>query len=168
VAILKSIGIGNANKYTDNASYHSLIHYCMNPKKLYKCGGVSVDAVNAACQMSAVAEAYNKNSGKRLRHMILRFIELPLTGNLREDCHKLETTYQIAFEIALFYQNQFQTAFYVHRDEKHAHIHFIINRVDFMNGRKYDDVHNDFRSFVEHVENILAKYYIYGLRLDNN
>ena len=66
--------VGN-KKYHDNQAVGDVLNYVLREDKVQDSymGGFAVNPALAADQFEMVAEAYEKNYGVRLRHMILSF-----------------------------------------------------------------------------------------------
>ncbi len=148
---------GITKKYHDNDTIPDIIHYIFDPRKTLGkyIGGLAINLSWAAEQMTAVADAYGKNRGIRVRHMVLSF-----------DVSEHVTPEQamiIAYETALWYANDYQILFAVHIDSDNLHIHFVMNTVSYLNGRKYEGKKWDYYHFQVYLKRILGGY---GFRLN--
>ena len=67
--------IAGGGKYHDDAAVESVISYILNPAKTRNnfVGGRGVNVSYAAYEMNRMAEAFDKESGIRVRHMVLSF-----------------------------------------------------------------------------------------------
>lgn len=111
---------------------------CDNKKEhtRYCCGeGVSPDPEEAAEHMICMQKSYGKaarKSGKganrRLYHYMVSFPPSMDDAN----CAKLA-----AMEIAGMFSGQYQVYYGVHEDTMCLHIHFAINAVSYVNGKKW-------------------------------
>lgn len=102
----------------------------------YCCGeGVSIEPRKAARQMIRVqksykkaAQRYGKKACRRIYHYVVSF---PLSMN-DANCVKLA-----AMEIADIFSRQYQVYYGVHEDTKYLHIHYAINAVSYVDGKKW-------------------------------
>ena len=67
--------VAGGGKYHDDAAVESVISYVLNPAKTRNnfVGGRGVNVNCAAYEMNRMAEAFDKESGIRVRHMVLSF-----------------------------------------------------------------------------------------------
>lgn len=102
----------------------------------YCCGGgVPLKPEKAAERMISVQESFGKakqkhgkKASRRIYHYIVSF---PLSMD-DTNCVKL-----VAIEIARIFSEQYQVYYGVHEDEEHLHIHFAINAVSYVDGKKW-------------------------------
>lgn len=71
---------------------------------------------------------YVKRANRRIYHYIVSF---PLSVD-DTNCVKL-----VAMEIADIFSGQYQVYYGVHEDEAHLHIHYAINAVSYVDGKKW-------------------------------
>lgn len=71
---------------------------------------------------------YVKRASRRIYHYIVSF---PLSID-DANCVKLA-----AMEIADIFSGQYQVYYGVHKDEEHLHIHYAINAVSYVDGKKW-------------------------------
>ena len=155
MAILKVIhksyfsGQFSDKKYHDSDALCDVISYCLLPAKTPSklVGGFGVDVMCAVEQMELLALAYRKDSGVRLRHFVLSF-------QAKERIDK-QRAFFLAQNIAMFYGGMYQIIFAVHEDTARPHIHFVMNTVSYIDGRKYAGDKSDYFSFQQHVRNLL-------------
>lgn len=155
--VLKIINANEPGKYHDDKSYDDLARYIeRTDKTLGKyIGGRAISPYQAAMEMRIVTESYGKSKGVHLRHMVLSF---------DHKCEPIapEHAMALAFEIAGFYCYRYQIIYGVHCDTEHLHIHFIMNQVSYLDGRKYPGTKKDFYDFQGYVSAILDNL---GMRL---
>lgn len=102
----------------------------------YCCGeGVSPEPEQAAWQMISVQKSYKKaekrygqKANRRIYHYIVSFPSSVEDAN----CVKLA-----AVEIARIFSGQYQVYYGVHEDEENLHIHFAMNAVSYVDGKKW-------------------------------
>lgn len=167
MAVLKIIHGQNAEslsthdnpKYHDENSLYNVIAYCCNPAKAKSglIGGFGIDPPYAAEQMDALARAYRKADGIRLRHMVLSFN----AANNAEKRIRPDMAFYIAYQAAWYYGQTYQILFAVHEDKPHRHVHFVMNTVSFQDGHKYAGKKEDYYSFQRYLQRILADYGIH-------
>lgn len=102
----------------------------------YRCGaGVSTKPDEAARQMIGMqklyrkeAKRYEKKACRRIYHYVISFLDTRVDTN----CVKLA-----AVEIADFFSERYQVYYGIHEDTKHLHIHYAINAVSYVDGKKW-------------------------------
>lgn len=148
-------------KYHDDDALQSVVNYAIAPGKArpgYTAGfGVSIH--QPAYEMRRLSQAFDKDFGLRLRHWVLTFSKEELRM-LRRKVY--DTLYKIAWEAASYYGYQHQIIFAIHGDTKHAHIHFVMNTVNFITGHKYGGDKADYFAYQRYLTTILIHY---GLEL---
>ena len=151
-------------KYHDDEAFESVISYCIRPEKTPTdwIGGFGVNINQAAFEMKRLAKAYGKESGLRLRHMVLSF-SAEETKQL--GAHALETIYKIAAYAAGYYGMEHQIIYAVHEDAKNYHVHFVMNTVSFLDGKKYRGNKGDYYRFQAYLKSFLQEYYNLSLRV---
>lgn len=102
----------------------------------YCCGaGVSLKPKKAARQMILVQKAYKKavrESGKRANRRIYHYVVSFPPSMDDANCAKLA-----AMGIAGMFSGQYQVYYGVHEDSECLHIHFAINAVSYVDGKKW-------------------------------
>lgn len=118
--------------YLNHDALEKLIHGYVYHKALM-IGGLSVDPIHAAEQMHLVKRLWFQTEGSQLRHFILSF-------NDRE-CDHINGAWSLrtgAYEVCEYYSDQYQIVFGIHQSrEGRWHIHFVMNTVNFLTGKKY-------------------------------
>lgn len=111
---------------------------CDNKKEhtRYCCGkGVPLEPEKAAKRMISVQKSYKKvikRRGKKANRRIYHYIvSFPFSMD-DANCVKLA-----AMEIAEIFFDQYQVYYGIHEDEEHLHIHFAINAVSYVDGKKW-------------------------------
>lgn len=97
--------------------------------------GVSIKPDKAAMQMIKLQMLYKKAAqkygGKACRRIYHYMVSFPLS---MDDAN---CTYLTAVEIADIFSNRYQVYYGVHEDTKYLHIHFAINAVSYVDGKKW-------------------------------
>lgn len=101
----------------------------------YRCGaGVSAKPDKAAMQMIKLQILYKKAAqrygGKARRRIYHYMVSFPLS---MDDAN---CAYLAAAEIADIFSGQYQVYYGIHEDTKNLHIHFAINAVSYVDGKK--------------------------------
>ena len=138
-------------KYKDDKANVSA--YAMNQVKTPHdyVGGINInDLSHAAEEMTAVARYFGKESGVRLRHMILSFEA--------EERVSAYQAYFLAYQVAAYYGGEYQILFAVHEDGAAPHIHFVMNMVSLATGLKYRGRRQDYYDFQAHMRRVLWEY----------
>lgn len=158
-----------AGKYHDAAAFRSVLRYVLDSEKtsssLAKGVSVASDYENAVLQMETVSRLNAQDSGVRLRHMILSFEDRELARGRERSLHLANV---IAYDVALYYANDYQIVYAVHTDGKDVHIHFVMNMVCYHTGLKYRGNRGDLYQFIEYINSVLARFgtSVYLLRDD--
>ena len=110
---------------------------------------------HAAYEMNRMAEAFDKESGIRIRHMVLSFSqkEERRLGRTRYDVAVMLN--RIAQYAISFYAGQYQIIYAVHEDTGHPHIHMVMSVVNCKTGRKYDGRKQDYYAY----QNFLDRFF---------
>ena len=155
MAVLKDL---NGYHYRDSQSRETVVGYIMQPDKTPDgfIGCTGVDPLDIPNSMHQTAAYYNKDSGVRLRHMILSFSHAELTNP--------EVAYEIGCAVMCYIGAEYQTAFAVHQDAANLHIHFVFSSISFVDGRRYRGTRSEYYSLVKKIESILRPYGIRYLR----
>ena len=154
MAILKIIHA--PKKYWDATALRDVISYCTSPLKtngLVGAYAVSADPEQAIMQMQLLQACLGQDRGIHLRHMILSF-------DPQEELSPSQA-FQIGQKISIYYAYQYQMIFGVHCDQPHLHIHFVMNTVNYLTGRKYPGDFKDFNNFLQHIQAVLSPYGIH-------
>jgi len=117
------------NDYPDHLSLNRTLNYIFRSGIV---GGYAVDPNHAYQQMLAVKTAFQKTGGVVLKHFVISF-----TNN---ESYQLspDDALTLAFEVGKTFQ-YFQLAYALHLDTSKMHLHFILNPVSFVDGRKYSE-----------------------------
>lgn len=151
MAIIKIIS--PKGKYKDEDTLRDTINYILNPAKVPEgyviLRGVT-SASTAAEQMDILSKVYRKDKGTRLRHFIISFDP--------EDTKDIQTVHEIGWRLSDFYAGQYQLVGAVHQNTKHLHVHFVMNVVNALDGKKYSGKKKDYYDFAKHVRSVLSDY----------
>jgi len=110
----------------------------------------------AADQMKMVKRAYGKTDKRLMRHFIISFTQQESQMFLPHEL--LQIGAAIAYPIGL----RHQIVFGVHNDTKCLHLHFGMNTVSYVDGRKISHDHSFLAEVKEYANDVLA---IYGLEI---
>lgn len=102
----------------------------------YCCGaGVSTDPNKAARQMIKLQKLYRKevqrhgkNTCRRIYHYIVSFSQSMADAN---------SVKMAAMDIAEIFSGQYQVYYGIHEDTKDLHVHYAINAVSYVDGKKW-------------------------------
>lgn len=149
MASFKIVGIGTSEKYHDTDAYHDITEYIFNSHKSNEKyhGGIAINPKQAELEMETLAYWHGQDKGARLRHMILSFTKWEINDPLRANA--------LAWEIARFYGDRYQIVWSVHQNTEHIHIHFVMNRVSYIDGKKYKGDKKDYYDFQRYMRGIL-------------
>lgn len=156
MAYLKIIGKGQTDKYMDADSYETLVHYCCDPSKALYTGCSNLPSIPAAAAaMAANDQAFHKTGGKKLVHIVLTFDSRELS------LLSAQAIQEIAQRSMAFFAGQYCVVYAIHGIPQ-PHIHLLIQRTSFVDGRRYPDRYEDRHRFWLYLHNILANH---GIRL---
>ena len=129
-----------------------MINYVLNPEKTksHLVGAYGVLIEYAVQQMEFVSKAYNNYDKVRLRYYIIRF---ETTDGL-SPCK----TYEIAHRAAAFFANRYQIVFGIHEDADHLHVHFVMNQVSYLDGRKYSGSKKEHYDFINYMKDVCYSF----------
>ena len=152
MATYKVIGKGVDGKYMDDHAREDVIGYILQDCKTphHYVGGSAVNVDNALHEMTALAEAYHKNSRLRLRHSVIGF---ETDKNVT-----VQIANQIARQAAAFFGQEYQIIYAVHEDKNYLHIHLVMNSVSYLNGRKYHGDKKNFYAFINYMKRVVKPY----------
>ena len=142
-------------KYHDEQAIMDVADYVLRSDKAPSqlAGGIAMNPLLAKEQFGIVAQAYGKDFGVRLRHMILSF-------GPNEQISLIDAK-NIAYQAAAYYGGQYQILWGCHTDGSCLHIHFVMNTVSYLTGRKYDGSKADYYGFQSHLNRVLEPYGLY-------
>lgn len=153
MAYMKVAERGKGYKYKDDDTYQDVIQYCCNPLKMVSFGLVNLQSLETApAEMEHTAQKFKKAFGKRISHIIITFGP--------QEARSIFTVEQIAKRCAQYYAGRYQVFYCVHRTST-IHIHMILNRVSFIDGKKYPDRYEDRWGFWCHLHRVLDDYGIW-------
>lgn len=153
MAALKIISV--PQKYADSLAYQQLLDYIMRADKTPNSyiDGFAVHPQYAAEEMQTVSAVYGQNRGVRLRHWIISFErnELPDAWHAN----------QFAQMACRFYADTYQIVYSVHEDAAHLHIHFVMNMISYLDGKRYAGKKKDFYDYLNDLKGIAALFGTY-------
>lgn len=129
MSILKFV----SKPYVNQDALEKLIHgYIFPDSVLY--GGLAVDPLHAAEQMHLVKELWCQTEGKQLRHFVLC-----LDRYESADISRPEALWVGACDICEYFASEYQIVFGIHRVFNDWHIHFAMNNVSFVSGKRFPE-----------------------------
>ena len=160
MAALKIISV--PQKYTDVLAYQYLLDYCMRPGKTPNryIDGFAVHPQYAAEEMQTVSAVYGQSRGIRLRHWIISFErnELPDAWHAN----------QFAQMACRFYADTYQIVYSVHEDAAHLHIHFVMNMISYLDGKRYAGKKKDFYDYQNYLQGVAEMFGTYIIRVKDD
>ncbi len=100
--------------------------------------------------MTAVKKSYHKTHGKQGEHYVL---SLTPDNESTSD----EQYMELADKIASYF-SQYQCVYALHKDTQFRHLHFVMNSVNYTNGKKFSQCHRQLGRFKNHCNDILDEY----------
>jgi len=96
-----------------------------------------------------IKQIFGKNERKQIEHIIIGF-------------HSNEATYLdalcIAQKCALFIGKRFQVCFAIHKKQSYLHIHFAVNTVSYLDGRRFYDTYGELNSIEKHLQSLFPDF----------
>ena len=121
--------------------------YIFDSRSAAYIGGAGIaSADTAAEEMQQTAIKFGKNKGKRLRHSVLSFTD--------KEGVSPEQANQYAQKIIQYYEPEYQIAYSVHDSTDNVHIHFVMNRVSYVDGHRYQGKKKDYYDFKRHMGHV--------------
>lgn len=136
-------------EYLNKDSVELLINYICDPAKTPSrlIGGLSVFVTTTddiIMQFKALKEFYHKSDGKQIMHFIVSF-----DGYQRLDLQKI---FEMGAWIAAYYADEYQIIYALHENTSNPHLHFAINTVSFIDGKKFNRGKGDLYQLREHID----------------
>lgn len=143
--------------YKKNDAMYGVIRYIAGEGKnkdkevvLIKKGkGVSSRDKKATHQMIKVQRAFGKDNKRRLYHLIVSFNHLHDEGKIK--C--------IAEDIAEVLFQRHQVYYGIHISKENWHIHFAINSVSYVDGKKWHQNRKELLELKHDIKNRIRKFY---------
>lgn len=137
------------NIYPDLASLGRVLNYV-------KCsdyvGGYAVNPNNAFTEMCLLKEAYHKTEGVQLKHFLITF-SIDEFAEL-----DFEDLYNLAIDVGHIFK-EYQIVFGIHVGKNQVHVHFCMNTVSFLDGKKYSEGLAGFNRVKGHLIQIYPQLY---------
>ena len=154
-------------KYHDDEALETVISYCQDAAKTggQYIGGFGVNVAQAAYEMDLLAWAYGADKGLRLRHWILAFSQDEVRQFGSSVYPMLD---HIARQAAAYYGSQYQIIYAVHMDWDHPHVHFVMNTVSYVTGRKYPGDKADYYAYQKYLGETLHPYGLYVMAVSDD
>ena len=119
----------NNDPYINTDALENVVHYVIRESKTRGViGGQGVLLDNPVWYMNLVKNHFCQNDGKQVQHLILSF-------DSYENYITLIEAYQIGYAVCELFP-EYQLVFGFHQDSEHKHIHWAINPVNMLNGKK--------------------------------
>lgn len=133
------------NIYPDIGSLKRVSRYV---KECAYVGGYAVNPEYAFDEMRLIKEAHHKTEGVQLKHFLITFSNREILELDFDDLHVLAVNVGRLF-------GEYQMVYGIHTDAKYVHLHFCMNTVSFIDGKKYSDGLAGFNK----VKNLLVQTY---------
>lgn len=145
MAIIKAVN--------SKASIGKAINYITEGEKTIEklISGKDCNPHTAIDEMNATKEMWGKTGGRQYKHYIQSFD--PNEKITAEKAHEIGM--KLIENTEKFKGHEVVIA--THMDKKHIHNHFIVNTVNFENGRKYQESKKDLQNLKEHSDKICEK-----------
>lgn len=117
------------NGYDNIDAPEKLIDYILRKARFF--GGCAVDVNHAAEQMHFVKEAWNAVDGRQMYHFIVSFSDKELYTI------DIDDAVELAQSICNYLGEERQIIYGIHLDTDNLHIHFAMNTVSYLDGRRY-------------------------------
>ena len=149
-------------KYTDDRALQSVTQYICNLEKEPLIGGWAVDPNHAIYEMELLSRLYHKNSGIRLRHWTVDFLDSDLR-RLEQcmGCDKVLAVYRLGYELTAYFADRYQVVFSVHTDKALPHLHAMMNSVSYIDGSKYSGSKVEYYAYERYAKEVVRQYGFY-------
>jgi len=136
------------SSYGNDTAVEAVIEYVARTN--YAAGYGVTNITHAADQMKMVKQAYGKTDGRLMKHFIISFTRQESQMLILEDL--LQIAAWIAYPLGLKYQ----IVFGVHMDTMCWHLHFGMNTVSYVDGRKVSHDHGFLAEVRGYADDVLA------------
>ena len=158
---------GNTQYYKNKDAVESVIRYISrtryNDPRRNELIGVGGAGINGFASVEDIIQQFldvqniygiKERQGRRVVHLIYSFSDQEFSDLMHQN---FELINLIARDISSFlFQKGFQVFYGIHYDpEKHAHIHFAINSINYLDGKKYHSGAGDFKAMKEVFDQIV-------------
>lgn len=131
--------------YINQDALERLIHGYIYPESVLY-GGLSVDPLHAAEQMHLVKDLWNQTTGRQLRHFVLCFDSYESS-----DISGPEALWVGACGICEYFASEYQIVFGIHHKDYRWHIHFAMNNVSFVTGKRFPEKNTGDYALKRHI-----------------
>ena len=161
---------GNGSgKYKDPYAKFDVINYILDSEKTphnyygyFNTGNGLVMNENLSQHVSEIVQSmdetsiqYNKANGVQLRHFFIGFAP--------EELRDYRIANEIGAAIGASLAQEYQTVYAVHEDTEHINIHFVMNSVSQVTGKRYGGHKDEFYRMMNMMRFVLRRYHIYKL-----
>ena len=137
------------NEYYTNTALENIVNYVLNESKSFGViGGQGVLLNNPSQHMKTVKEYYCQD-GKQAQHFWLTFADNEYITPL--------DAYAIGYEVCNLFP-EYQIVFALHQDTDHLHMHWAMNPVSIVTGRKFNFGFKESFELRTQLAKILADY----------
>lgn len=133
--------------YPTAEDLYRLLDYLKRGGELY---GLGLDPEHACYQMCLVKQLWQKTDGRQCRHFIVSFSD--------SETIEIDEAVYYGYRIAGYYSGQYQIVFSLHLRTDHIHLHFVLNSVSHVNGKKYSGGLEDYLRFREYVQELMPQW----------
>jgi len=142
------------NNYENNPAIKNLLRYVVSKKDTDECvdywgtKGLLKD-INKAYGVITRMQRYLKcDNGKRMIHFVISF---------PKDIRSEEMVFIIADAIASYLSSEYQLVYGIHVDTDNYHIHFAMNSVSYITGKKWHKENHEFARWFQNLRDIVQK-----------
>lgn len=143
-------------EYYNSDALEKAFHYCFAKCEYWEGTGIRTDSIeNGIFDMRQVKILTGKVDGKQLYHMVIgirKYRENSKNNKETENCCCRLIGYEVS---KILYDFGYQNAYFKHKDGDNRHLHFIINSVNFMTGKKLSDS----RAITNRIMNYIKRAY---------
>lgn len=147
----------NTKGYYNSNALEKEFEYCVSKCEWWSGNGIRTDSISRAIfDMRYVKILTGKEGGKQLYHMIVSIWRSSINRKNFTDKDNSQNTfcYLIGNEISIILFNAgYQNAYFKHMDGNNAHLHFIINSVNFGTGKKMSGIGGYAKKIFYHLRN---------------
>lgn len=154
MAIIKFVKVKKGN-------LKAILNYITKPEKttndLIYCKNCNIKY--ALEQFKYIKELYNQKGGRQYYHIIQSFSP--------KDNIDYELANKIGQQMCEYFKG-YQIVLATHKDTEHINNHFVMNSVNFENGKKYQQSKNDLKRIKMYSNELCAKYNLSQINLENS
>lgn len=122
--------------------------------------GFNVNPETAFEEMDAVKLIWNKTGGRQYKHFVFSFDSDIVLSQ--------QAIMNIGYKIGCYYADEYQILMVVHFNTSNTHIHYVLNTVNMVNGKKFSMTKRDEYNYKLYINKVLKEYRLSMLDLHDS